>query len=281
MMRLKHILGPSIYKNEARILRALRSPRFHGFIFLNGALMMVLNPSPTIAAAPPHLVVAIWGFGSVLFVPIYCMWEFVFLRLWLRPGRTDVPEILVMCLTLAVLAPLVTGFAALIGVRVTDPYEIAGVTLFTLLMLQGSSYIALRFVDRLLFPELYLSTPDGKAPQTPTERPIFIQGTTIPLAQVEMIVARDHQTEVVARAETQTSRLRFGDLIAELPVDAGFQIHRSIWVSQALAVRVVRDGRRAFVEVGPGRRLPVARERLREFEHWLRIQPTLRKNRAA
>ncbi|OYU19143.1 MAG: hypothetical protein CFE34_06975 [Rhodobacteraceae bacterium PARR1] len=281
MMRLKHILGPSIYKNEARILRALRSPRFHGFIFLNGALMMLLNPSPTIAAAPLHLVVAIWGFGSALFVPVYCMWEFVFLRLWLRPGRTDVPEILIMCLTLAVLVPLVIGFAAMIGVWITDPYEIAGVIVFTLLMLQGSSYITLRFVDRLLFPELYLSTPDGKDPKTAIERPIFIQGTTIPLVQVEMIVARDHQTEVIARAETQISRLRFGDLVAELPVESGFQIHRSIWVSRDLAVRVVRDGRRAFVEVSPGRRLPVARERLREFEHWLRVQPTLRKSRAA
>lgn len=278
MMRLRHILGPSLLTNESRILRTFRSPPFHAYIYLNGALLTLLNPSPTIAAAPLATVLAIWAIGALLFIPIYSGWELVYLRLWVRPGRIDVPEIAVMSLTLLTLAPIFFGFSSVMGVYVTNLTEVAVIFVFTLIMLQCTSYIYIRFVDRVLFPDVY-ATPQSQ--DEPDARPMFVQGTTLPLHHVETIMARGRYTEVATRSETQIARIRFGDLIAELPLDCGFQIHRSIWVSRALANNTVRDGRRTYIDIPPGRRLPVAREREREFENWLECIDDLKKQYGA
>lgn len=278
MMRSKHILGPSLITNESRLLRCLRSPRFYAFVYLNGALLTLLNPSPTIAAAPWHTIFAIWAMGSTLFIPIYLGWQLVLLRLWIRPGHIEVPEIIVMGLTLLILTPIFLGFAAVLDVKVTNPTEVVVIFVFALIMLQGTSYVYIRFADRLLFPDVYASTPSQTQPDA---RPMFVQGTTLPLHHVETITARGRYSEVATRNETQIARIRFGDLVADLPVDCGFQIHRSIWVSRALANNTVRDGRRTYIDIPPGRRLPVAREREREFENWLECIDDMKKQYGA
>lgn len=159
MMRSKHLLGPSLITNESRLLRCLRSPKFHAFVYLNGALLTLLNPSPTIAAAPWTTILAIWAMGSTLFIPIYLGWQWVLLRLWIRPGHIEVPEIIVMSLTLLILTPVFLGFAAVLDVRVTNPTEVVVIFVFALIMLEGTSYVYIRFADRLLFPDVYASPP--------------------------------------------------------------------------------------------------------------------------
>ena len=86
-----------------------------------------------------------------------------------------------------------------------------------------------------------------------------------------MISASDEGIEVVGMGQAWSVARPFGVVVSELPVDLGFQIHRSIWISRELAQRHESDGRRMYVTLSDGRRLPVARSRQREFQNWVRL----------
>jgi hypothetical protein len=271
MMRLKHILGPSIPKTEARVLRALRAPKFHLFVMTIGALTGLVNPTIGLAEAPIFIQIGFWIAASALFVPVYCAYEILGLRLMLRLGRQNVPELAVSVLSALTVAGTLMPLLPLFGVRLSIVEMVVG-TLTSLIFLQIASYLFIRYVDVVLFPELYGAPTDQGLSLPPPGSNLFLQGTTLPLWKVEIIRADAQYTEVSTDTETQRVRTRFSNLIAELPTDLGFQIHRSIWISRELALQTRKEARKLYVTTPNGSLMPVARDREREFMNWLAVQ---------
>ena len=86
--------------------------------------------------------------------------------------------------------------------------------------------------------------------------PVDKRGTLIRLE------VQDHYVLVVTTRGTELLLMRLGDAIAEAGADAGQQIHRSHWVSDAGVRSIVREGGRnprLVVETTDGRALPVSR----------------------
>ncbi|MEM5495418.1 LytTR family DNA-binding domain-containing protein [Hoeflea sp. AS16] len=76
---------------------------------------------------------------------------------------------------------------------------------------------------------------------------------------------QDHYVLVVTTSGTELLLMRLGDAIAETGSDAGRQIHRSHWVSDAGVKSVIREGGknpRLTVETADGQLLPVSRSHM-------------------
>lgn len=271
MMRLKHILGPSIPDNEARIIRALLSPKYHLFIWAAGLLVALMNPLAPLAAAPFVMQVGFWLIAAALFVPFYVLYQLLILRLYQRMNKLDVPDLAVCTLAVLTISVIVLPPLPLLGIPLTVQDVVFAVSI-TLFLVQVGTYVFIRFAYIVIFPEIYeVETVDGlNLPRAGSE--MFLRGTTLPIWRVEVIRADGQYIEVSAGTEVQRFRGRFSNVVAELPIDLGFQIHRSIWISRDLALKTRRSGRRLSVPLQSGPRLPVARDRQAEFVNWLSQQ---------
>lgn len=271
MSRIKHILGPSIPKSEAWVLGAMRVPKFQLFTLTTGALMGLLTPMVGLTQAPFLIQTGYWLLAAVLFLPIYGAFEVFFLSLFRRLGWTHVPEILLSVPTALIVAAITLPLLPLVGVYLTSEEKLYGVAT-SIVLLQGVSYIYIRFVHVLIFPELYEATTVDDMSPPPEGAQLFLRGTTLPMWKVEVIRADGPYTEVVAGCDVQRIRARFSTVIADLPTDLGFQIHRGIWISRNLVLGSRKDGRRISVRLPSGSMLPVARDREAEFTNWMSRQ---------
>ncbi|MBF9060366.1 hypothetical protein HKCCSP123_14375 [Rhodobacterales bacterium HKCCSP123] len=266
MIRSKHILGPSIPTSEVRVAHVTRSPRFLAFMSLFGLIAALRHPAESLSSTPVTTQVIFWTVAFALFSAAYSVWTIVIFRISMRLGRRTMSETLVMfCVTLQSCALLVP-VGALLGVPL-DPAEMVRFLVFCFLLFEIGAYIYIAWADRVLFPEVYKDP--GPTPLRPPGHEIFFRGTDLPIAELETISARDNGIEVTGLGRTLFVNRVFGGAVAELPIDLGFTIHRSVWVSLKVVGGVRREGRHLLVILPDGRRLPVARSRQKEFENWL------------
>lgn len=80
-----------------------------------------------------------------------------------------------------------------------------------------------------------------------------------PGSRLLALSAEDHYLRVHSDQGSVLILRRLADAIAELPGDAGRQVHRSHWVAQTAVQRVERDGARLVVVLTNGLRIPVSR----------------------
>lgn len=269
MMRLKHILGPSIPISEARVYRLANTRAFYVYAFVFVVILAMWHPLETLHAAPLHIQIIFWLFGYMTWLFAYTFIHLGILRFSLRMGIATVSETLVMYLSLAFPLSIQLMFLGWLGVDVSDWQEKIEFLMFIFVLAEIGAFGYLSFGDEALFPEIY-ETPDER-PDPAHPREIFLRGTSLLVAKVDMISASEEGIEVLGMGQTWAVARPFGIAVSELPVDLGFQIHRSIWISRDLAQRHRSDGRRLYVILSDGRRLPVARSRQREFQNWVRM----------
>lgn len=266
MIRSRHVLGPSIPTSEVRVTHVTRSPRFIAFMSLFGLIAALRHPVETLSSSPVTTQVVFWAIAFSLFSVGYSFWTVLIFRMSLRLGRRSMSETLVMLVVTLQSCALLVPVAAFLGVPVTLG-EMARFLVFCFLLFEVGAYIYMAWADRVLFPEVY-QDPAPK-PLRPSGHEIFFRGTDLPVAELETISARDNGIEVTGMGRTLFVDRAFGVAVAELPVDLGFTIHRSVWVSLKVADDIQREGRTLLVVLPDNRRLPVARSRQKEFENWL------------
>jgi hypothetical protein len=266
MIRCQHILGPSIPTSEIRIAHVLRSPRFLAFMSLFGLIAVLRHPATSLSAAPVTSQLIFWVIGFTLFAAGYSFWTVLLFRLSLRLGRRSMSEALVMFVVTLQTCALAVPLALLLGISF-EAGELLRFFLFCFLLFEIGAYVYIAWADRVLFPEVYQDP--GPSPLRPQGLESFFRGTDLPVAELETISARDNGIEVTGLGRTIFVGRRFGVAVAELPLDLGFTIHRSVWVSLKVARTVRREGRQLLVILPGNKRLPVARSRQKEFENWL------------
>lgn len=115
-------------------------------------------------------------------------------------------------------------------------------------------------------------TPPVLADFPPLPEHVMVGGRRLALADLSYIVADGNAVQVHFGARSLRLSARFSNVIAAIPVQAGMQIHRSVWVSAAQAARAGYDraGREAVLRLADGTVLPVAQSRRTEVAAWLR-----------
>ncbi len=75
----------------------------------------------------------------------------------------------------------------------------------------------------------------------------------------------DHYVRAHTSNGNQLIHMRLADAVDELSASPGFQPHRSWWVSAASVDRIVKSGGQVFLIINDGKRIPVARRRLKDL----------------
>lgn len=255
--------------SEARVYRSINQPLF--FVY-EGAFVLVAalwHPHVFLKAAP-LLNQAIFWVGSLpVFVVTYTLIHLGLLRLCQKLSIMTLWETVIMALTVGTMILPTVVFFSVLGIETGGWQEMAGFFAFCFALFEIAAFGYLAFADRVLFPEVYDAPEEEEETDSNGLHEVFLRGTTLPVAQVEMIRSVDEGVEVYGMGQTQLAKRRFGVVVAELPVALGFQIHRSIWISRKLAANRQKDGRSVVVTLSSGKKLPVARSRQDEFENWI------------
>lgn len=266
MIRSQHLLGPSIPTSEIRVVHVTRSPRFLAFMSLFGLIAALRHPAETLSSSPVMTQIIFWAIAFPLFSAAYSFWTVLIFRLSMRLGRRAMSETLVMLIVTLKCCALLFPVAVLLGVQLGQS-EMLRFLVFCFLLFEVGAYIYMVWADRVLFPEVYQDP--ATTPLRPPGQEIFFRGTDLPITELETISARDNGIEVTGMGRTLFVGRPFGVAVSELPIDLGFTIHRSVWVSMKVAGNIQREGRNLFVILPENRRLPVSRSRQKEFENWL------------
>lgn len=269
MMRLKQLFGPSIPISEARVWRMAYTRAFYVYEIAFALIAALSHPYAPLHAAPIYVQIIFWTAGYAMFLPIYHFVHIVLLRGSLRFEIKTISETFLMALTLALLMPFSVLCFTVLGVAVTGVVPLLSLFVFCLVLFEIGAYGYLKYGDRALFPEIY--APADAPPEPERTYEVFLRGTTLPVASVEMIRALDKGIEVRGLNQTFTVKRSLQRTLSELPVNLGIQIHRTIWVSRHLARNHINEGGTLYVTTSDGKRFPVARSRRTEFLAWIRM----------
>lgn len=269
-MRLKHILGPSIPMSEARVWRMAETPAFYAYTVAFAFLAALSHPYEPLRAAPLEVQVIYWSLGLVGYTILYSLFHLMMLRLSLRFGVKTISETALMTITIFVLVLQSVAVFPILGIPVTDATQVFVFFAFCLVLFEVGAFGYLTWGDRALFPEIY--APEDEAPVDGRNYELFLRGTPLPVANVEIIRAMDKGIEVIGMNQTYTVKRSLQVTLSELPVHIGIQIHRTIWVSYNLARNYIDDGGTLYVTTSDGKRFPVARSRRAEFVAWVKMR---------
>lgn len=123
--------------------------------------------------------------------------------------------------------------------------------------------VPVHLVRGFVFTRQMTATPEAAPPDELLAAEVTqTGGSFLPVAPGDRLLAlsaEDHYLRVHTEQGSTLILRRLADAIAELPADAGRQVHRSHWVAQAAVQRVDRDGARLVLVLTNGLRIPVSR----------------------
>ena len=90
--------------------------------------------------------------------------------------------------------------------------------------------------------------------------PVFLQRLEEPPDLVDIIAmkAEQHYIKIYTRNKKYILLYRFGDALAELPENLGWQVHRSWWIRNGVLRCLHQSGRKMHAELVTGDRVPVS-----------------------
>lgn len=266
MMTLRYPFGVSMPMSEARVWHQSWTPQLRLYFLLFAIIAALFHPSDQLASAPVVIQVLFWGIGYLIFIFAYPFILLGCLRVAQIRGWSGVYISIPLELTNLLMAVMMYGYAVAVGLPTEDLWDIAGFVAFIIVLFELAAFCYIAYADPVIFPEVY----DSATPDTPARpaREIILRGSTIPVALVDVVAAQDNGVLVTGQGQEVFITRPFGLVVAELPVDLGFQIHRSLWVSRNLALNFVIEGRRHFIQLPDGRRFPIARSRQAEYRNW-------------
>ncbi len=269
MIRYKYIFGPYIPMNEARIWLQSWTLQVRTYFFIFAVIAALCHPSQQISKASVLSQFAFWTIGYFIFLLVYPFVQLLCVKLTLA----------LQCFTLFISIPLgisncIIGsimyfLCPFLGISVDDHYDVLKFYIFNAVLFEIGAYCYIAYVDRAIFPEIYLDEFGDSARNDTSKKEFFLRGSDMPVHMVETIFADDNGVVATSRDRSVFIARPFGTVVAELPVRMGYQIHRSLWVSRKLAMRFESEGRQHFIKLPDGRRLPIARGRKSGYVNWL------------
>lgn len=181
----------------------------------------------------PRLAPAIAGFAAGLLAAIPLTFAVIWLETYLRGLQAPSPltlirlyrDVALLAVVIVVPVHLVRGFA---------------------------------FTRQMTAPPAAATPPDG-----PPVAEVMATGvSSLPVAPGDRLLAlsaEDHYLRVYTERGSTLILRRLADAIADLPADAGLQVHRSHWVARTAVQRVDRNGARLVLVLTNGLRIPVSR----------------------
>ncbi len=264
MIKYTHFFGKSIPVDLDRVTRSVRTAKLALFFFLFACISALFHPSEQLASASIARQCAFWVVGFLVYffgyrIILVSAVRFATWRGWSTLYASGPVEV-----TNLIAAALMFAFAKLIGIPTDDTSDLIKFFAFNIVLYELGTFCYIAYADRTMYPDIY-----APLPQPHLDREVFLPGTTFLTHQVDFIIAAANGVEVSSNGRTVFIPRPFGQVIADLPIDLGFQIHRSLWVARKLALKLQSDGFRQFVQVPDGRRFPMARTRKRAYRDWL------------
>lgn len=269
MMRLRYPFGPSMPMSEARVWHQSWTPQLRLYFLLFCIIVALFNPSWQLATASVVLQLVFFLTGYLIFVFCYPFILLGCLRVAQMRGWSSVYISVPLELTNMLMAVVMFSFCKVTDIPTDDLQDIAWFVAFNTVLFELAAFCYIAYVDQVIFPEVYAMAEPTNAARPPRE--IFLRGSTIPVHLVEVISAQDNGVLAMGQGKEQFIPRPFGLVVSELPVDLGFQIHRSLWVSRGLALNFISEKRRHFIQLPDGRRFPIARSRQAEYRNWLNL----------
>ena len=104
-------------------------------------------------------------------------------------------------------------------------------------------------------------TPD--APDSAVQSvPLFRRHPELGQRQLLAIEAQEHYIKVYTDQGDDLILYRFNDAVEDLKDYPGLRVHRSFWIANAAVTETVQDGRRVFLQLVNGLRIPVSQSYL-------------------
>lgn len=266
MIRYTHLFGRSIPVDMDRVTKQVRTAKLRLFFFLFAFISALFHPSAQLAQASIPIQVSFWIVGYLVYFYSYRMIIISAVRLATARGWQRLYASVPIELTNLLAAVVMFGFAKLVGIPTDDVADLGRFLLFNVVLYELGSFCYIAYADRSVYPEIYQKSAGPR-----NDHDIFLSGSTFLAHHVDIIAAKVNGVEVSSRGQMVFVARPFGQVIGDLPMDLGFQIHRSLWVSRELALRVQTEGRKQFIQLPDGRRFPIARHRQRAYRAWLEM----------
>lgn len=262
--------------------------RYMIFLYLVPILTLALTNVRASQGVPRWIEMALHTLGVLLFIVTLVLIVTGLRRLVRRP------EPLRLHLTPPILCALVVAFGATdwIANRVTGrtldfPYQTLAFFLMVWCVTEITFSISAGFVLPRVLAEMrsqraggsvvgegeFQTALDAAPPEAPPlPETVEIGGRQLRLSELAYIVADGNSVQVHFGTLSLRLSARFAAVVASVPMQAGMQIHRSVWVSSGQAARASldRSGREIVLRLADGTRLPVAQSRRTEVAAWLR-----------
>lgn len=271
MMRLRHAFGATMPIGEARVWHQSWTPQLRLYFLLFTVIAALFHPCDQLASVSLAIQAAFWVIGYVVFIFCYPFVLLGCLRIAQIRGWSSVYVSIPLQLSMTIMAILMFGFAKLVQIPTDDVRDLVEFVAFNTALFELAAFCYVAYVDQVIFPEVYEAAPEDDPDRRKPMREVILRGSTIPVALVEVISAQDNGVLVTSKGQEEFIARPFGLVVSELPVDLGFQIHRSLWVSRNLALNFVVEGRRHLIQLPDGRRFPIARSRQAEYRNWLSL----------
>lgn len=107
---------------------------------------------------------------------------------------------------------------------------------------------------------------------------IVANGRTIFVDSILTLEAKQHYVEITTRTGNILVRSTMKTLLAQIPVTAGLQVHRSYWVARCVMVQLTGSSGKRVLLLKDGRSVPVSRPRETQVEKWFREQMRAQKS---
>lgn len=234
------------------------SPRLRRILIIDSliiVLMTVTGPFGTYNELSALIRLTYWaaaigGCGLLFHTTANALLDAKWLANWPRLPRLGLAAMLA-AIPAAALIGLIE--VTLRGAAIPDHYHLLWFWLCITLI-----YLPLGLVHFVLFEP----RPTTAEPETadPSQASPFLERLPRELGrELISISMQDHYALAITARGSAMILIRFADAVRELASYPGAQIHRSHWIARGYAVRIVKDGKRAMIELTDGRRLPVSR----------------------
>lgn len=280
-MHIIFLNGSEFRGSWSEFTRAMRHPWFIGLILVMVALLFWVNPYGNILpdGVILHILIVSSAVAVFLASAIFCV---------ARCAKANVPSFSLTIMTPAILLASLwgVGFSVLTGGAMPSFWGWVQLFGFDFVFCMTGELVLSSFLLRRIAIETGLGTypviavssnlNDDQPPRVARNEDsgplrLVVLGQPVNLAELWHLKAEEHYVLLNLRdGASQLQRGRLADAIAQLPAEAGLQVHRSHWVAISAVNELERRRNGWLLHLHNGSSVPVARNRQTTVRDWVK-----------
>lgn len=260
-MQVIDVFGRRVHFTLREMFLMFRRPEMLGYLALSFVVLAVLGRA-NFEGAPSGLdATLIFALGMAIYVAAYVALIVLATRV---NDNNRFPVYLPVFSLVSVLSATAVAYAT---VNLIPSIEYSGFRIWAWLLVHN--VVAAQIFEAIYFLFVLPYLLDRIRAGGHRTGAMILGGRSVAFADVQTVEADEHYVRITTPSGTAYGRARFADVVERLGGDAGFVIHRSVWVSAGAIQAVDRTGPPACVAIVDGRRFAVARGRRDDFRCWL------------